>query len=102
MVVEESKNKKALENPGAEEFKIKFGGKNQGLPYWLIFDKNGNLLSDSKIRPEGADSETAAFNSGCPAAANEVAFFIGILKATTKLSPEELSIIEKRFRQNEQ
>src|SRR5690242_9207413 len=36
LVVDESKDKKNLENPGANEMRNKYGGDNQGIPYWLI------------------------------------------------------------------
>ena len=51
LVTDESKDKKNLENPGAAEMKIKYNGEGLGIPFWLVFDKDGNLLSDSKIRP---------------------------------------------------
>src|SRR5215212_8327496 len=34
MVVNESKDKKNLENPGADEFKIKYHGDGVGIPFW--------------------------------------------------------------------
>lgn len=101
LVVFESKGKKNLENPGALELLTKFKGNEDGIPYWLIFDKNGNLLADSKIRAEGAGLDAEGDNSGCPATKEEVEHFIGVLKKTTSLNQEALAIIEKRFRQNE-
>src|SRR5215212_9775341 len=41
LTILESPNKKNLENPGALELYEKHGGKNQGIPYWLVYDKNG-------------------------------------------------------------
>ncbi len=100
LVVLEFKNKKHLENPGAEELRIKYNGDNQGIPFWLIFDKNGKLLSDSKMRNEN-DGPEAGQNSGCPANEKEVEFFISVLKKTSSLNDEQLDIIRKRFRKNE-
>src|SRR6188472_4124740 len=40
LVVFESKGKENLENPGAEEMLEKHEGKDQGIPFWLIFDKD--------------------------------------------------------------
>ncbi|MEO5947412.1 MAG: thioredoxin family protein [Chitinophagaceae bacterium] len=100
LVVNESPDKKNLENPGAEELKTLYHGEGQGIPFWLIFDKDGKLLADSKIRKNGEGPE-AGENSGCPASENEVDFFISILKKTTSLNKEELESIEKRFRKNE-
>ncbi len=47
LTVEESKDKKYLENPGADIIKKKYHGDNAGLPFWLVLDKNGNLIGDS-------------------------------------------------------
>jgi thiol-disulfide isomerase/thioredoxin len=101
LVVFESKGKKHLENPGALELLTKYKGHEDGIPYWLIFDKNGELLADSKMRAEGAGLDSEGDNSGCPATKEEVEYFIGVLKKTTSLNREALAIIEKRFRQNE-
>src|SRR5438067_6048077 len=51
LTVYESPDKKNLENPGALELLAKYGDDQKGLPYWFVFDKNGNLLADSQIRP---------------------------------------------------
>ena len=100
LTVDESKDKKNLENAGAVEFRINYHGENAGLPFWLIFDKNGKLLADSKMRPEGAGPETKGENIGCPASIDEVAYFVHLLKTTSKLSPDQLKIIEERFSKN--
>jgi len=101
LVVDESRDKKNLENPGADEFRAKYHGEGQGIPFWLIFDKNGNLMADSQPRPVGASVETKGENIGCPATENEVAHFINILKKTSTINVSEQAAIEKRFRQNE-
>lgn len=101
LVVNESADKKNLENPGAEELNKKHYGEGQGIPFWLVFDKQGKLLADSKIRVEGAGPETGE-NTGCPATEREVVYFIAVLQKTTDLNPDQLHIIRKRFRQNEQ
>lgn len=100
LVVDESKDKKQLENPGASDLRDKYFGKDQGIPYWLVFDSNGKLLFDSKVRKEG-DTPEMGDNVGCPASEKEVAYFIEVLKKTTSLKEDELEIIRKRFRKNE-
>jgi len=104
LVVLESKNKKHLENPGAMELLSRYNGADQGIPFWLVFDKNGNLLADSRIPPTN-DSVTKAENKwqncGCPAAKKEVDYFISVLKKTSSLNDQEAAIIAKRFRENE-
>jgi thioredoxin-related protein len=102
LTVDEYADKKTLENPGVYEFRAKFAGADQaGLPFWIVFDKNGNLIADSQIRPEGVGLDQKGESVGCPAAEKEVAYFISILKKTTKLNDQQLSVIEKRFRKNE-
>lgn len=100
LVVMESEGKKNLENPGAAEMMAKYHGGKSGIPYWLVFDANGTLLADSKLRPEGGGPETGD-NIGCPATEKEVAYFVDILKKTTMLGQPDLDLIAKRFRQNE-
>ncbi len=100
LVVDESTDKKNLENPGADELRNKYYGEGQGIPFWLVFDKDGNLLADSKIRAEGAGPATGA-NVGCPANEKEVDYFISLLEKTTNLDSAQLAIIRKRFREND-
>jgi hypothetical protein len=100
LVVSESKDKKNLENPGAEEMKTKYHGEGMGIPYWLIFDKDGVLLADSKMRKEG-EGPGQGSNTGCPATNEEVDYFVNVLKKTTKLTNDQLEVVRKRFRRNE-
>jgi len=92
LTVYESADKKSNENPGAEDFLNKHNGAQQGLPYFLILDKQGALIADSKNRENK--------NIGCPAAKDEVRHFILILEKTSRLNKHQLSIIEKRFAMN--
>ena len=101
LVVDESRDKKDLENPGADELRAKYHGDNEGIPFWLIFDKDGNLLADSQMRPKGASLDTKGENVACPAAEKEVAYFIEVLKKTSEISEAEQMAVQKRFRQNE-
>jgi thiol-disulfide isomerase/thioredoxin len=100
LVVHESDAKKHLENPGAEELKDKYHGKGQGIPYWLVFDPQGNLIADSRIRAEGQGPDEGE-NCGCPALEKEVSYFISVLKKSSSLSDEALEIIRNRFRKND-
>jgi thioredoxin-related protein len=93
LVISESKDKKNLENPGAAELNKQWGGADQGIPFWVIMDKNGTILADSqKKRGE---------NVGCPATSEEVAHFINVLKKTSSITDEQIAKVEKRFRRNE-
>jgi thiol-disulfide isomerase/thioredoxin len=100
LTVDESKGKQNLENPGADDLRNKYHGDGQGIPFWLILDKDGNLLTDSKIREEGAAAETG-YNIGCPANEKEVNWFLKILQRTSKINAQEMEAIRKRFRKNE-
>lgn len=92
LVVNEFGEKKNLENSGAETYLEKWGGKNHGIPYWVILDSKGNLLEDSKM----SNGE----NIGCPAQPEEVEAFIEKLKRTTKISEKELIKVKERFLAN--
>ena len=100
LVVFESKGKANLENPGALEMLTKYEGKDQGIPFWLIFDKDENFLADSRMK-EIINGVERLQNIGCPATREEVDYFIEILKKTTELKKDQLEKIRTRFRRNE-
>jgi thioredoxin-related protein len=93
LVISESRDKKNLENPGAQELNKQWGGDNQGIPFWVVMDKDGKILADSQIKP--------GENVGCPASAEEVAHFINVLKKTSSINDKQIAAVEKRFRKNE-
>ncbi len=95
LTVDESKDKKDLENPGAAALLTNYHGGNQGIPYWLILDKNGNLLADSRLHSDGG--EVMGNNVGCPVKPDEVSYFINVLKKTSDLTDAQLEMIRKRF-----
>ena len=100
LIVFESKEKKNLENPGALEMITKYEGKDQGIPFWLIFDKDENFLVDSRMKAKINGVEKLQ-NTGCPASKEEVDYFIEVLKKTTDLKEDQLEKIRTRFRRNE-
>ena len=102
LVVYESADKKNLENPGAYQLLTKYHGNDEGIPFWLIFDKDGKLLADSQIRVVGTSQSSPGENVGCPASEKEVAYFIAVLKKTSHITQEEETVIQRRFRQNEE
>lgn len=93
----ENKGKENLENPGSLDLLKKYHGEKAGLPFWLILDAKGKLLADSQIRPKGASLDTPGESIGCPASEKEVAYFAELLKATSKLTNDQLAVISKRF-----
>lgn len=100
LTVDEGKDKKHLENPGGEAMKIKYNGKDMGLPFWVILDAKGNLLYDSKMKEKTAEGTVRLVNIGCPASDEEVVAFTDILKKATKLSPAALKQIALVFSKN--
>ena len=100
LTVFESKGKEHFENPGALDMLTKYKGEKMGIPFWLVFDDDGKLLADAKIRSAGAGPEAEGDNCGCPATKEEVAYFIEVLKKTTSLNERELEIISARFSKN--
>lgn len=100
LVVFESNTKKNLENPGAEDLVNKYNGKDGGIPFWLVFDKDESFLADSR-RKETVNGVEQLSNSGCPATKEEVDYFISVLQKTTQLKEDELEKIRVRFRKNE-
>jgi thiol-disulfide isomerase/thioredoxin len=100
LVVFESKGKENLENPGALEMLTKYEGKEEGIPFWLIFDKSEKFLADSRMKGMENGLEKLQ-NTGCPASKEEVDHFIAVLKRVTSLKDEELEKIRTRFRKND-
>ena len=97
LTVLENGDKKALENPGADAMLEKYHGKEGGIPFWLVFDKNGNLMADSReVKADG----TVGGNVGCPATEEEVNYFGNVLKKTSRLSDLQIAAIKERFRKN--
>jgi len=89
--VQERKDKKHLENSGAQELLVKYKGDKSGIPFFLIFDAYGKILTDSFNAKDQ--------NLGCPASAEEVVEFIKKLKATSTLSINELAVIAEVFQE---
>lgn len=92
-VMENAPAKKADENPGGMELLTKYHGDKGGIPFWVILDAKGELLADSRM--PGKDGNPA--NVGCPAQPAEVAYFINVLKKTSKMKPAELDAVQTRF-----
>lgn len=97
LVVLEQKNKKHLENAGSEDLLNKYGGERQGIPFFLIFDANGNLLADSKMMKDKNVLKGGNSNIGCPASDDEIDAFIYKIKETSNLNNDELKKIAKVF-----
>ena len=97
LTVFESGSKKKLENEGADEILKKYGAFDTGIPFWLVYNKDGNLLGDSFIK--SADGKKS--NIGCPASKEEVGAFIKVLKVSSTLNDAALAVITTVFRKND-
>lgn len=93
--VDESGEKKELENPGASSLLKEYHGDQQGIPFWFIINKNGKFLADSRLHSD--DGKVTGNNVGCPTQPDEVAYFIKILKKTSRLTDTQLAMIQARF-----
>jgi len=100
LIVLEQKSKKHLENQGSEEMLNNYGGEKQGIPYYLIFDSDGNLLADSKMLKGKEILKNEGTNIGCPGTDYEIDAFLYKLKETSNLTDEELILIAKQFKLN--
>ncbi len=79
VTVLEDKAHEADNTPGGMEMLDSLGGKDGGIPFFAFFDAKGNKLGDS----------LAPTNIGYPSEPGEVAHFMGIIKATSKMSADE-------------
>lgn len=75
LTIQESPDKVALENPGAQELVENAGGKGAGVPVYIFFDSDGNRLATSMAMPDGG-------NIGHPVTPEEVHAFEGLLEKT--------------------
>lgn len=86
---QERGEKKKLENPGGQELMNTYKGENAGLPFWLILNPKGEVLTDS--------FDSKGENLGSPATPEEVSSFLAKLEKSSKMNKEELQIIQKVF-----
>ena len=99
VTVNENNGKKYLETPGGNALSEQFGGRGQGLPYWVILDSTGHFLANSRF--DGGTSDLLTPNNmGCPATAQEVSGFVRVLRNTSLLSEQELHQVGQIFLKN--
>lgn len=100
LTVLERTDRKGLENSGAFDLLKKYNGAEAGLPFWLILDKDRNLIADSYIRTGDKPITEPGNNIGCPATGEEVTAFIAALKKSSNLDEKSLKKIEEHFKKN--
>ncbi len=94
LTILESKEKRPLENSGAEELFKKYAPENSGIPFWLVFDGKTKSLIGGATMPDGS-------NSGCPASPEEVAHLLEILSRSSKMDSATAKAVYDRFRKSE-
>lgn len=67
----------------------KYKGENAGLPFWLVLNPEGEVLTDS--------FDQKGDNLGCPSTEEEVATFVTKLEKSSKMNKGELETIAKFF-----
>ena len=83
LTIQESADKKALENPGGEEMAAKAGISTGGVPVYFFLDKAGKQLATSMVMPGGN-------NIGHPATPEEIKAFDGLLiKTAPRMTAEQ-------------
>lgn len=88
----EQPDKKNLENPGAIDVLTKLGGEKAGLPYFAILDPEEKVVVDSLREVDGKKGDPTK-NTGHPMAPEEVAWFMEMLKRSSKMTAEETKAI---------
>lgn len=87
LVVDENKEHKQDENPGAADLRKEQGGAEAGLPFMAVVSPEGKTVATS-IDPK-------AGNTGYPAQPNEISYFMTVLRSTTpKLNDADRAKIE--------
>lgn len=91
----ESPEKKSDENPGWESWMKKVGGENQGIPYMAFFDGNGKMKMTSNRAADKGNAKDKGGNIGYPAAPEEIAWFMKMLKESApNVTEKERGTIE--------
>jgi thiol-disulfide isomerase/thioredoxin len=96
LVVMESDDKKALENPGGMDWLKKLGGDGQGIPFSAFLDADGKVLVTSDRLD--ADGKKLG-NIGHPVTPEEQAWWDAMLAKGTGMSPAERSVFAKYLKE---
>jgi len=80
LVVQERDDKKALENPGGDQYLRDWGGEKSGLPFYVFLTGDGKKIADSNAMQDGT-------NVGFPGNPNELKIFLGLIDKTAPRLP---------------
>ncbi|RPI03934.1 MAG: thioredoxin family protein [Ignavibacteriae bacterium] len=82
------------ENPGGQDMKAEYGGKNAGLPFLVFLNGKGERIATSNVMPREQ-------NIGYPGTKEEISAFITLLKKTAPhLTRKQCSVVQKYFEQH--
>lgn len=90
-----SEQDKNLETPGGDALLAKFVNTPQGLPFWVIVDPSGKVITDARER--NVETGEIMGNTGCPATKEEIEYLKTAIKASSKLTDAELTTIARQF-----
>lgn len=90
IVVQESEDKKGLNNPGGDALLESLGGKDQGIPYYAILSPSNAILAVSK--------DDKGHNIGYPGEEGEIPIFMKMLRSTSaRLTEEDGTLIDTKL-----
>lgn len=92
--VMEAPEKKNLENPGGMEVLKSLGGEESGLPFFAILDPDGKVVVNSLREVDGKKNDPK-MNTGHPVAPEEVAWFMEMLKRSSKMDQADTKAIHE-------
>lgn len=94
--VDEQKGSKFADDPGGKDLEKRLGGGGGSVPFFAFLDAKGALIVNSNEPPSGGNK---GGNIGHPAAPNEIAWFMEMLKrGAPAMTAEERTIIEQALR----
>ncbi len=98
-IMEQKPERRKDENPGGMDLFAQYGGSsNAGIPYWVVLDKDGKCLANSRMKGATEDlTGNNGDNTGCPGEPQEVAYFTTVLKQAAHFSSKEIEEVKEVF-----
>ncbi len=75
LTIQETDDKKDLENPGADDLLAEIQASDSGIPVIIVLDKDGKRIGHSLVMPKEG-------NIGYPVTVEEIQAFVGLLEKT--------------------
>ena len=94
LTVQESEDKIALENPGADAILAEIGASKAGIPMIVFLNQDGEKIANSLVMPKGG-------NIGYPVTSEEITAFEGLLQKTApRMSAAERATVVEWLTKN--